>query len=390
MKEYPLVSVVIPAYNVEEYIEKCIDSVLAQSYSRLEIIIVNDGSDDDTGSICARLLEKDGRIRVFDKKNSGVVSARQTGLDNASGEYVMFVDADDWIESTMVEYMLNHIGDADLMCVGAFFDGESSSFEIIDRYEEGEYDGERLIDIYKSMIYQESDHTLHVLQPQIWARLFKRDLALEQHKRLDPRLRFAEDCVFLYLYVLSCQKAVISHACFYHYVQREGSIMHSKSSMFLRYISETYDFMKQRLIGFEGIDIEFQLQEWVIYNLIFSINERMGFDERCYIPEYVFDIDGIEGLRIVLYGAGKVGKSFYYSQQKLGINVVSWVDKNYSDYKKQGLSVHSVESVMDCDFDYVYIAVENEDVSRVIKESLIEYGCPLDKIIWRKPYRLIF
>lgn len=101
-----LISVIVPVYNVETYLEQCVNSIRAQTYSNLEIILVNDGSKDNSGRICDRLAQEDGRIHVIHKENGGVSSARNAGLDYAHGEYIAFVDGDDYIDETMYEKLL--------------------------------------------------------------------------------------------------------------------------------------------------------------------------------------------------------------------------------------------------------------------------------------------
>lgn len=104
-----LVSVIVPVYNVEQYIEKCLDSICGQDYANLQIILVDDGSADASGAICDRYARKDGRIQVIHQKNGGLSAARNAGMDRAEGDYLVFVDSDDWIERDMVSYMLHRI-----------------------------------------------------------------------------------------------------------------------------------------------------------------------------------------------------------------------------------------------------------------------------------------
>lgn len=113
----PLVSVVVPVYNVEKYIARCIESILNQTHENLELLLVDDGSPDRSGAICDEYAQKDNRIQVFHTPNGGVSRARNVGLDHASGEYLMFVDSDDWVEECHVEKLLP-IGDEDLVYGG--------------------------------------------------------------------------------------------------------------------------------------------------------------------------------------------------------------------------------------------------------------------------------
>ena len=102
------ISIITPVYNAEKYIERCVNSVLNQTYENIEFIIVNDGSTDNTAKILNRLKKNDSRIMVIHKKNEGVSKARNTALKKATGKYVLFVDADDWLESTMCEDLISH------------------------------------------------------------------------------------------------------------------------------------------------------------------------------------------------------------------------------------------------------------------------------------------
>ena len=103
MSASPLISIIIPVYNVKQYLRKCADSVLRQTYRHLEIILVDDGSTDSSGEMCDRLARQDDRIRVVHKRNAGLGMARNSGLDIAKGEFVMFVDSDDFVDTCMVE-----------------------------------------------------------------------------------------------------------------------------------------------------------------------------------------------------------------------------------------------------------------------------------------------
>ena len=117
------VSVIIPVYNVKEYVEKCVETVIKQTYSNLEIILVDDGATDGSGEICDKLACKDQRIEVIHKKNGGLSDARNAGLKVVTGEYYLFVDSDDWISVNMVKRLVDcaEKEDADIVCCG-FFD----------------------------------------------------------------------------------------------------------------------------------------------------------------------------------------------------------------------------------------------------------------------------
>ena len=103
----PKISVIVPVYKAEEYLHRCVDSILAQSFTGFELILINDGSPDNSGAICDEYAQKDNRVKVIHKENGGVASARQCGIDNATGEYTIHADPDDWVEPTMLEELYN-------------------------------------------------------------------------------------------------------------------------------------------------------------------------------------------------------------------------------------------------------------------------------------------
>ena len=116
MNDKPLISVIVPIYNTEKYLKKCLDSIINQTYKNLQIILIDDGSGDNSGEICDEYATKDSRIQVIHKQNAGVTAARNDGLDMATGDYIGFVDSDDWIEPNMYEEMM-----ANLIKTGADF-----------------------------------------------------------------------------------------------------------------------------------------------------------------------------------------------------------------------------------------------------------------------------
>ena len=105
----PMISVIVPIYNVEKYLARCVDSIVNQTYKNLEIILVDDGSPDRCPQMCDDYAEKDSRIKVIHKKNGGLSDARNAGMAVATGEYISFIDSDDWIETSMFELLLNNI-----------------------------------------------------------------------------------------------------------------------------------------------------------------------------------------------------------------------------------------------------------------------------------------
>jgi glycosyltransferase involved in cell wall biosynthesis len=210
-----LISVIVPIYNAAHYLEKCLDSIIDQSYRNLEIILVDDGSDDCSGNLCDRYAVRDDRIRVIHhEKNRGVSAARNSGLDIATGEYLGFADGDDWLESDMYQFMLDDLltSGADIAVCGFFrtFDklevpnDKSHSHQVLERTKA------------LGLLLQDK-----VLQNYNWCKLYKKYLF--DGIRM-PEGNIFEDAFTQHLIFEKAQRVVLHNIPKYHYLQRDDSI----------------------------------------------------------------------------------------------------------------------------------------------------------------------
>lgn len=212
-----MVSVIVPAYNIEEYLPRCLDSILNQSYRDLEIILVDDGSTDSTGVICDEYAEKDSRVVVIHKENGGVSAARNDGMNIASGEYVSFVDGDDWIDREMYETLYKNAIDhnADISCCG-----------IAQKQQDG-----RITSLADNQFYYLSQEQLiqgffdnPLIKETMYGpynKLFRREL-LKNHS-FNVHLAIGEDLLFVFTCLERAKKVVLDNRPIYWYVKREGS-----------------------------------------------------------------------------------------------------------------------------------------------------------------------
>ncbi len=387
----PLVSIVVPVYNVSLYIEKCIKSIQEQSYENLDIILIDDGSTDGTSEICDKIAENDMRIKVVHQKNSGVVRARKRGVELAKGKYISFVDGDDWIEPDMIKFMLNNIREAEILSLGVYEEVAPDNIAVrYDEFPEGLYIGEsQIAEILRNMIYDFAQDRLQRLTPWGWNKLFLSVLIKKIYQEIDPEITIAEDTVFVYKCLLRCKSIVISHNCFYHYQYREESAVHTANPHMLISINKIYlalytEFNKHPM----SESLLLQLQKWVLLMDYWAVNIYSGFDKRIYIPEFVANLSGLENKKIILYGAGKVGKTAYEQLKKFGYNIVSWVDKNFKYYQNINLPVTTPHRLADKDFDLIYIAVSDQEVAEKIKMELLAKGIPYNKLIWKEPMKI--
>lgn len=233
----PKVSIIIPVYNTEMYLTQCIDSVTAQTLKDIEIIIVDDGSNEECATLCDELAKGDSRIKVIHKENAGVGLARNSGLEIARGEYVGFIDSDDYITSGMYETLytaaLKH--DADLVLSGVcFVDGNtfSQKGECTEKHyfnEDTIFEGEGMKDLLLGVVgslpkeYEDSRYGVSV-----WKNIFRRSLIeKESIEFLSQRKFMSEDTLFMVDFVKKAQKAVGVHGAFYCYRRNEVSLSKS-------------------------------------------------------------------------------------------------------------------------------------------------------------------
>jgi len=217
-----LLSVVVPVYNNEKFLEVCIESILNQTYLGLEIILVDDGSTDSSGQTCDAYALKDSRVRVIHKRNEGACYARRDGILAAEGEYITFVDSDDWIEADMYEklYGLLLENQADIITSG-FVRNELEDISC-DLFPEGVYTGEKKENLCANMLFHREQNTVGILM-SVCNKIYRRELLLPCVSQLPPHIHLWEDLVYAYPPFILADKVIVTHKCFYHYRRNEES-----------------------------------------------------------------------------------------------------------------------------------------------------------------------
>lgn len=236
---HPKISVIVPVYNTEQYLPRCIDSILDQTFTDFELLLIDDGSKDNSGKICDEYAAKDSRIRVFHKENGGVSSARNMGLDNALGKWVTFVDSDDWIEPKGLE-LLKNASEADIIIGEILFEKDgTTSFLSNTSNKTGK-------DLYE-LVSTQIDHSAFCSP---CAKLFSANLIRQHHIRFNQSLTFGEDSVFVKNYLLYIKSLSNIHELCYHY-NDIGDNIYEKYSRSFRPILDYYDEMVSLYDRFE-------------------------------------------------------------------------------------------------------------------------------------------
>lgn len=221
----PDISIIIPVYNVEKYLPRCLQSILDQVFKNFEVILVDDGSTDQSGIICDRYVQQDRRFQVIHKKNEGVSIARNIGIEIAKGEFITFVDSDDYCDSELLAELLKTIkcNNADLV---------QSGYLVMD--EQGNEVKRRVREESVFLLNKESDTIEYIIDKvfyrtngwEVWSSLFRRDIIQkEQIKFCVNCNNFAEDLGFFLEYLLYCKCVTSIMYCGYRYVQHIGSMM---------------------------------------------------------------------------------------------------------------------------------------------------------------------
>lgn len=274
------ISIIVPIYNAAQYLQACIDSLVDQTWKDIEIILINDGSTDNSEEICKTYLS-DSRVIYRYQKNAGVSAARNAGLSLATGEYICFVDSDDWLELDALERLQNETAD---IVIYNFFHGEKKHCSVLT---DGTYTKE---DLFPKMIsYIDTDGNVAYVFHTLWIRLFKKKLVDEHHIRFDPRFHNGEDLLFTLAGTMKASS--ISVRCseyLYHYRPTPNSQTTSyiKNYWILRkqIIDEIYNLIDTDILRNQ---MPLRIFSWAVAGIENELRHPHGSQER--IREIVFD-----------------------------------------------------------------------------------------------------
>lgn len=213
MKE--LISVIVPVYNVEKYLNQCVESLVKQTYQTIEILLVNDGSTDSSGILCEKWASKDKRIQVIHTGNRGLSAARNVGIKRAKGKYLYFIDSDDWVECDILETLLKNmkVYSSDLSSCGMKKDYGDKELEM--------QQDEQCVKVTQKQMFHEMLCNEYVYG-YVWNKLFKTELA--DDLLFDEELFSQEDMDFTMRYLTRCKNGVYTKSEYYHYRQRNTSM----------------------------------------------------------------------------------------------------------------------------------------------------------------------
>ena len=277
-------SIIVPIYKVEKYLNKCIDSILNQTYQDFELILVDDGSPDNCPQICDEYAEKDKRVRVIHKNNAGLVAARNTGIKAAKGEYVCYVDGDDWILDNLLQTVWDKAiskYDVEMVVYSAVRQFTDTQEQIPKAVPEGLYNKNKLkIDVYPYMMYHSrKTYSTGLIFPVAWNKIFKRDFLLKHYCK-EERIRMGEDNAFIFECLYAAENVFFCDDILYIYNQLNvESMVHS-------YDSNRFDNNKlltgyiEKRMGKKDKVIDEQINAFKAYWLIMAVFHEVKSDRK--------------------------------------------------------------------------------------------------------------
>lgn len=392
MTDNILISIVVPIYNVQEYLKKCIESILKQSYKNMEIILVDDGSTDESSKICDYYAEIEHRVIVIHKENGGLVSARKAGTAKAIGDYILNVDGDDWIEEDRVETLVMEgilPARADMVYLAGYKKDFGSDSVLIDRdISYKTYYGDEV----KNEIFPLLFNIYETFQINIYCSMcmwaVKRELLQEKQKLVDDRIIMSEDAICIWYCLVSASSVSLIRQNGYHYIQRKSSLCYTMADnidMYAYRIKILYQSLKNYLEQYNVYAAEIkQVFICMIIYIIISGDYRSILRKH---TEYLYPFTKVKcGSKIVVYGAGKCGYALMkYLTDVRDYQVMLWVDQNIERPALPTYKVSPVSDITTVEFDYIVIAVVMSDIAKEIKESLLCMGIQEGKIATMDP-----
>lgn len=266
-KENVDVSVIIPVYNVKDYVDRCVNSIINQTYKNIEIILVDDGSTDGSGKLCDKIKERDKRIKVLHKENGGLGSARNHGYNNSIGDYILFLDSDDYIELDTIQKMIEYKDDYDIVCCG---------FNRVDEETKKVY-SEEMIKLPFDELEIDDKNIMHAtfLSPSGWGKLFKRDLI--NGIEFSSNKKAIEDTLFYLEVIPKVKKIKFIKEVLWHYMVR-------KDSLIMSITEEKADLFENDLIIIKSkyIDNKYSQKQFDFLTIAVFVHDCISIPSRLY------------------------------------------------------------------------------------------------------------
>ncbi len=367
MKSAILFSVIVPIYNAEKYLDRCIKSIVSQNYNNLEIILIDDGSTDQSLDICKKYANLDGRINIIHQENRGLVYSRKVGIENSKGEYISFVDADDRIEEKMFSTIVDNMDEnqPDVIAFGLKEIYENNSETVKNNnLMDGYYSHKDIVKtVVPTMICTENFFNFGIL-PNLVCKVIKRDFLNDIKIHVSDIVTVGEDADFSFQIISQANSLQIMDLAPYYYFKNRNSMM--------------FKTIKTEMIDALESDLDECFKKNSSYDILKKqLNSYITFVKALKKPETIKVLESffakIENRRCALYGAGGFGLAI---QETFLKKLAVWGDKEFKLYKKNGLNVISPEEFCSekASYDLVFIAILNSKICERIAKDLKNRG----------------
>lgn len=378
------VSIIVPVFNIEDYLPACLDSIYNQTMKDFELILVDDCSEDGCYDICESNKSRFSNIKVIHKKhNEGLVAARKTGLHNATSEYVLYIDGDDWIASDMVEHMYKTIisEDVDVVMCGRYEDTGDVSKRVYHGIPSGRYNKKELIEKVYSRMIVNGDFFEWGIFPGVWDKLFKKDYLLPYQNQVDVRITMGEDALCTYPCLLNVNSIYILDECLYHYRQNPTSMVRKREDKYKERLKYQLLYTQGKKLFEKYKDIYDMSEQWKKYLLFLMIPRSDSLYDEMEELEYLFPYPDVQkGSNIIIYGAGLYGQRLYsYLKCSDYCNVVAVADKNWENINVPDMQVICPEAINEYQYDFIVVTCSFAKTRKAIYENLIK-KYPKDKV----------
>ncbi|MBQ7920647.1 MAG: glycosyltransferase [Lachnospiraceae bacterium] len=357
------ISVIVPIFNAEQYLVKCIDSIIRQTYKNLEILLIDDGSTDRSLDICNEFSRRDDRVVVIHKDNAGLVAARKTGIENATGTYITFVDADDYVDIDTYEILVKKLDspEVDIVAFGLLEEYPDRTIKKENHYPSMTYCREQIEEVlFPSMLSYGSFFDFGIL-PNLVCKLIRRSFLNGSEIEVDDCVTVGEDADATFQLLVNAKSVQIIDYAPYHYCKRSDSMMWrgisaASVSKLERDLSST--FLKA---GVQGI-LEKQLEDYITFVSLLKHPQKI-----------LNDMNVFKNKKIALYGAGGFGQAIFGTYEN---EISVWVDSNYQKYESMGYKVYPIEYLKSrqCEYDEIFVAILTTQTCQVVKDNLIAMG----------------
>lgn len=368
MKDQLKLSIIIPVYNMEQYLQRCFDSVLNQKYPYMEIIVVDDGSTDNSLLVCTEYAKKDNRIHVIHKENQGLVAARKTGLDVATGQYITYVDADDWIDNDAFEKLMKYVSAYNPDIIISPFIKEIDGKQILrENYlKVGHYTKESLRQQVGDGLSQ--SFYCGAFNVALCTKIVRRELLCKYQNAVSDEIVMGEDTAVSLPMVFGADSIYVTSEAYYHYVQNKSSMSWKKSSGAYGRWCRLSNYLLRYMRDDEVINA------YYVDTLFYEMMTILHDVPRDYFSKGITFFNEVQrNNRIIVYGKGVFASNLIWIMEQYNLCIV-----------KMNIDSEDIDK-LDClnpdEYDYVVIGILDYNVVGVIKELLRDKGVYEKKIL---------